>query len=75
MPIYEYSCKECGNRFEELVGVTGENRSVKCDACGSDNVEKLLSSFNGGSTGSGKDSEYPAACPSCSGQNSGGCPI
>ncbi|RKY04859.1 zinc ribbon domain-containing protein [Candidatus Poribacteria bacterium] len=41
MPIYEYRCKECGERFETLVLSEGEIPS--CPSCGGDKVEKLIS--------------------------------
>jgi len=40
MPIYEFACKACNNRFEKLVRV-GE--SAPCPACQSAEVEQLLS--------------------------------
>lgn len=43
MPIYEYSCKNCGHNFEELVSA-GE--IVICPACKSKKVLRLLSTFS-----------------------------
>ncbi len=40
MPIYEFECEECGNRFEELV--TGE-ASVPCPRCESGRTRRRLS--------------------------------
>ena len=40
MPLYEYTCRGCGNRFELLV----RRADVPaCPSCGSDDLEKLLS--------------------------------
>lgn len=46
MPVYEFSCGQCGERFEELVGphVGKEADEVSCPACGGAEVERLLSS-------------------------------
>ncbi|WP_272699278.1 FmdB family zinc ribbon protein [Desulfovibrio sp. Fe33] len=41
MPIYEYTCKKCGNEFEELV--LGADTVVTCPECGSKDTEKLMS--------------------------------
>jgi putative FmdB family regulatory protein len=41
MPIYEYACRACGNRFETLVRA---GDTPACPACASQNLEKLLSS-------------------------------
>ena len=45
MPIYEFECRDCGHRFEELVGshVGTEADDVVCPECGSAGVERLLS--------------------------------
>jgi putative FmdB family regulatory protein len=46
VPIYEFECRSCGHRFEELVGshVGLETGDVRCPECGSDRPERLLSS-------------------------------
>lgn len=40
MPIYEYECRNCGHRFEALV--LGKSKP-QCEACDSEDLEKLLS--------------------------------
>jgi len=70
MPIYSYICKECGNAFDLLVGVTAGSSEKKCPKCGSQKIEKTLSSFSfrmgqsssGGSTGSCSSG---GCCPTC----------
>lgn len=42
MPIYEYSCGECDERFELLVRGS-EDGSPACRKCGSEKVERVLS--------------------------------
>jgi putative FmdB family regulatory protein len=42
MPIYEFQCEGCGNRFEELIGV--REALPACPSCGSDRVRRRLSS-------------------------------
>lgn len=41
MPIYEFECEECGERFEELVG--SEVTSEPCPACGGARTRRLIS--------------------------------
>ncbi len=40
MPIYEYSCRDCGKTFEVLV--RGSD-AVTCPRCGSSLLDKLIS--------------------------------
>jgi len=41
MPIFEFSCIECGAHLEVLV--SGSSAQPKCTACGSSNLKKELS--------------------------------
>jgi putative FmdB family regulatory protein len=56
MPIYEYVCRECGERFEKLVRAWGE--TVACPRCEAESVDKQVSSFAfaGAGGGSGRSS-------------------
>ena len=49
MPLYEYRCKQCGNKFEVLRGITASDEDVKCPKCGGEKPEKLLSVVCGSS--------------------------
>ena len=50
MPIYEYRCASCSERFEELVRRPDD--AVACPECGGAEAERLLSVFAGvGSSG------------------------
>ncbi|HEX9343015.1 MAG TPA: zinc ribbon domain-containing protein [Actinomycetota bacterium] len=42
MPLYEYSCDACGQRFEALVPA-GDADDATCTACGAGPVRRLLS--------------------------------
>ncbi len=53
MPLYEFTCADCGATFEELVSVTFDTLGVTCPECGSEKIEKLVSRFASGSGGSG----------------------
>jgi putative FmdB family regulatory protein len=46
VPIYEFECRSCGHRFEELVGshVGLQSADVRCPECGKAEPERLLSS-------------------------------
>ena len=43
MPLYEYECGACGNRFELIRKFSDEPVEV-CPKCGKNDVQKLLSS-------------------------------
>jgi putative FmdB family regulatory protein len=43
MPLYEYECKECGNRFEQIQKFSDPPLEV-CPRCGEPALHKLLSS-------------------------------
>ena len=45
MPIYEYSCADCGHEFTEVLTVSNRDKplSEPCPKCGANEVEKLVS--------------------------------
>jgi putative FmdB family regulatory protein len=43
VPIYEFECGECGERFESLVDAGTE--AATCPRCGAEGAERRLSSF------------------------------
>jgi putative FmdB family regulatory protein len=45
MPIYEYRCKRCEERFEQLVPLRAEHPAVTCPRCGTQEVRKQMSTF------------------------------
>lgn len=54
MPIYEYACPDCGNRFEKLVlRVTQEAPAPPCPGCGQANSRRILSAVSTLRTGAG----------------------
>jgi len=52
MPLFEFTCRACGRRFEALV--TGA-RKAACPGCGSADLDKQYSSFGTRSAGGGAD--------------------
>jgi putative FmdB family regulatory protein len=53
MPIFEYKCTECGEKFDELDSVANRDKPHKCPACGSMKSERQLSVFSAGSDAGG----------------------
>jgi putative FmdB family regulatory protein len=68
MPIYEYRCQECGEKFEKLVRGNNDHPELTCPNCGSKQAEKLLSLF--GTSGFSTTRNFTSA-PSDSCQPSG----
>jgi len=45
MPIYEYYCKDCRDKFELLTTYTESEVDIECSKCHGSNVRKLFSVF------------------------------
>jgi putative FmdB family regulatory protein len=75
MPVYEYLCKNCETKFEELIR-EGESLLAHCPKCGAQEVNRLLSLFaatsGGSSARTAESSDFSQAgghgcgCGSCS---------
>ncbi len=63
MPIYEYQCPTCKERFEKLVRSSNAQLEVSCPACGGTGARRLVSTFASiglGSSGGGSASCAPS---------------
>jgi putative FmdB family regulatory protein len=63
MPIYEYRCNECGERFELLVRSVARQTAPTCPKCGSLQVQKNISLFGIGSASSGSQASAASCGP------------
>jgi putative FmdB family regulatory protein len=73
VPIYEYSCVKCKNRFEMLRSLKSAGESVACPICG-DRAQRVLSAcatFSRGDNGVSKS--IAGSGNSCGGCSSGSC--
>ena len=43
MPLFDYSCEDCGTKFERLVRREVDIAEVNCPSCGHDSVKRELS--------------------------------
>ena len=68
MPIYEYLCQGCGNKFEKLVRRTEEAEGLACPSCGEKHLKQEFSTFAAHSHAS--HAHAPQAAPPCA---NGGC--
>lgn len=70
MPIYEYSCPQCGNEFEELVA--SHSTQVTCKKCASDKVQRKLSSFSPKVASPSSGCAMRQSCPAANSHACGG---
>ena len=43
MPIFEFECKKCSNKFERLI-LPSDDKNPPCPACNHEDVQKIMSS-------------------------------
>ena len=63
MPIYEYQCTQCGERFEVRQSVGEDGSKLHCPKCTAQNPKRVISSFF--SPGSSKSEPSEISCPTC----------
>ncbi len=69
MPIFEFTCRKCGHRFEEILSHADVQAGTPvCTACGSKRTQREMSSFAMGGAGTASG-ELPCGQPpgSCGG--------
>jgi len=64
MPIYEYSCDDCGTHFEKLVRRSDTER-VRCPACGETHLTTEYSTFAARSAAGSRPAESCAPEGGC----------
>jgi putative FmdB family regulatory protein len=63
MPIYEFKCESCGNKFEKLLRRSGETEQLACPSCGDQHLSQQFSTFAAHAGSAPARSEMPM-CPS-----------
>jgi putative FmdB family regulatory protein len=63
MPIYEYRCDECGEKFELFVRSATRKVVPTCPKCGSQKARKNISLFGVGGTGGGSKISAASCAP------------
>ena len=64
MPIFEYSCDDCGTKFEKLVRRSADAEAVRCPGCGQDHLTTEYSRFAARSGAAKSAAEPGAGCGS-----------
>ena len=71
MPIYEFNCNECDERFEILFRSFSDKQKPICPKCETRDVTRLMSMFATSSTNKGSSSGK--SCGGCSAPSCAGC--
>lgn len=71
MPIYEYRCLKCDEKFEALV-FSGDDR-VACPSCKGNRLERLMSACGFKSGGSFTPASGASGCSTCSSTDCSSC--
>jgi len=69
MPIYEYLCESCGDKFEKLVRRSEDALEAGCPSCGEKHLAQQYSTFAARGGSSEGSSFTPAET-----RSGGGCP-
>jgi putative FmdB family regulatory protein len=69
VPIYEYTCSDCGSQFEKFVRSMTSSVEITCPHCGGTHVKKGWSVFG---TGKGGGKSAGVAAPAASSCSPGG---
>ncbi len=62
MPIYEYVCQDCGEKYQKLVRSSSTKVELVCPKCASTHAKKAISLFFG-TRASGSQSSMGSANP------------
>jgi putative FmdB family regulatory protein len=61
MPLYEYRCQDCGEKFEKLTRIGSRDHEVTCPLCGSSRTKRAISLCSTGS-GSAAGADVATSC-------------
>jgi len=53
MPVYEYECTNCKEKFELRRSIGDSDSEIKCPACGAGHPQRVLSLFASKAAGGG----------------------
>ncbi len=73
MPLYEYQCQDCGQRFEALRSMSDADKPIRCECCQGINTRRQPSVFRAQSGGKVLAGMGGCDCGNCSGGTCGSC--
>jgi putative FmdB family regulatory protein len=72
MPIYEYECQSCHQKFDSLRPIKEADNPIECRYCHSLDTKRILSVFFAQSSGKAV-AGYNSGCGSCAGGHCSSC--
>ena len=73
MPIYEYICKDCNHKFEEMRSFSQADAPIRCKNCGSEATHRTVSKCYSIGDGISVSTTVSGGCAGCSGGNCAHC--
>jgi len=74
MPVYEFQCRSCEHRYDDLMSLDASIDDQTCPECASSDVTKLVSRFRAKVASGGTTIEIDGCLPGpAGGGRSGGC--
>jgi putative FmdB family regulatory protein len=73
MPLYEYVCLECGNKFDALRSIKDADEPIACTRCGCEKSTRQVSLFFASSGGRPVAGTASSGCAGCSGGSCATC--
>ena len=73
MPIYEYECADCQERFEDLIRNKADEEALACPACGSKKLTKQMSAFGVQGAVEKPITAGSSSCTGCTATSCAGC--
>ncbi len=65
MPIYEYVCQDCEQKFEKFIRSRMAKVILECPSCGSDRANKAFSAFSTRNSGGISQTIPASSAPAC----------
>jgi len=65
MPIFEYICQDCGQKYDKFVRSGAAKVELRCPVCGSSYGEKTFSAFSARSTAPSSLGRASNSGPAC----------
>jgi len=75
MPVYEYYCKDCGNKFETLRPMNKADAPIACPKCHGKHTSRAISVFAAHSEGKAISGTSSGGCASCGGGTCSTCGV